>query len=109
MNTQIVLCKGVNDGQRLKNTIDRMHRLYPQVQSCSIVPLGMTRYRDGLPQLESFSAEDCRRLIKQVDRWTRDFEARHGQRIVYLADELNSAGRLLRGFCPAGKRGRNGA
>lgn len=94
MNTQIVLCKGVNDGQRLKNTIDRMHRLYPQVQSCSIVPLGMTRYRDGLPQLESFSAEDCRRLIKQVDRWTRDFEARHGQRIVYLADEFYIRGEV---------------
>ena len=88
MNTQIVLCKGVNDEQVLKNSIEKLQSLYPQVASCSIVPVGVTRYRDGLAPVETFSKEDCRRIIEQVYSWTEDFYQKHGDRLVYLSDEF---------------------
>ena len=88
MNTQIVLCKGVNDEENLKASIEKLQSLYPQVASCSIVPIGVTRYRDGLAPVETFSKEDCRRVIAQVDSWTEEFYKQHGERIVYLSDEF---------------------
>ena len=89
MNTQVVLCKNINDGEHLKKTVRRMERLYPQVHSVSIVPFGMTRYRDGLEKVESYTKEECRRIIEQVNRWTEDFVKEHnGERLVYLSDEF---------------------
>ena len=88
MNTQIVLCKNVNDGENLKNSIEKLQSLYPQVRSCSIVPIGMTRYREGLAPVESFNAADCAEIIRQVDEWTEAFYREHGERIVYLSDEF---------------------
>ena len=88
MNTQIVLCKGVNDEQVLKQSIEKLQSLYPQVASCSIVPVGVTRYRDSLAPVETFSKEDCRRVIQQVYSWTEDFYQKHGDRLVYLSDEF---------------------
>ena len=88
MNTQIVLCKGVNDEQVLKQSIEKLQSLYPQVASCSIVPVGVTRYREGLAPVETFSKEDCRRVIDQVYSWTEEFYQQHGDRLVYLSDEF---------------------
>ncbi len=88
MNTQIVLCKNVNDGENLKKSIERLQSLYPQVASCSIVPIGMTRYREGLAEVESFTAEDCAKIIDDVNRWTEDFYKQHGERIIHLSDEF---------------------
>ena len=94
MNTQIVLCKGVNDEEHLKETIEKLQSLYPQVASCSIVPIGITRYRDGLAPVETFDKEDCRRVISQVNSWTEEFYKEHGQRLVYLSDEFFLRGEL---------------
>ena len=88
MNCQIVLCKNVNDGEELRRSIRDLQSLYPAVQSVSIVPIGLTRYRDGLAPVETFSKEDCRRVIAQVDQWTEEFYKEHGERIVYLSDEF---------------------
>lgn len=88
MNTQIVLCKGVNDGENLSNSIRKLQSLYPQVASCSIVPVGKTRYRDGLAPVETFSAEECAQVIKQVYELTDDFYKQHGDRQIYLSDEF---------------------
>ncbi len=88
MNTQIVLCKNINDGESLHATIDRLQSLYPQVRTVAIVPLGLTRYREKLPKLEGYDARDCRKIIEQVDAWTEDFYREHGERIVYLSDEF---------------------
>lgn len=88
MNTQVVLCKGVNDEQYLKQTIQRMQQLYPQVQSVSVVPLGVTRYREGLAPVETFNKEESARVIDQVEEWTQDFYSQHGQRLIYLSDEF---------------------
>ena len=88
MNTQIVLCKGVNDGENLKNSIRRLQSLYPQVASCSIVPVGKTRYRDGLAPVETFDADECAQVIRQVNEWTEEFYKEHGDRQIYLSDEF---------------------
>ena len=58
------------------------------MRSCSIVPIGMTRYREGLAPVESFDAADCAEIIRQVDEWTEAFYREHGERIVYLSDEF---------------------
>ena len=88
MNTQVVLCRGVNDGENLKKTITDLQNLYPQVQSCSIVPIGVTRYREGLAKLQTFDRDSSREVIKQVQEWTEEFYQKHGKRIVYLSDEF---------------------
>lgn len=88
MNTQIVLCKGVNDEQVLKQSIEKLQSLYPRVASCSIVPVGITRYRDGLAPVETFDRDACRRVIDRVYSWTEEFYQQHGDRLVYLSDEF---------------------
>ncbi|MEG1862521.1 MAG: DUF512 domain-containing protein [Oscillospiraceae bacterium] len=88
MNTQIVLCKGVNDGEYLKQSIERMQQLYPQVQSCSVVPIGVTKYREGLAEVETFDKEESANVIKMVNLWTDLFYKEHGERLIYLSDEF---------------------
>ena len=88
MNCQIVLCKGVNDGEELKRTIRDLQSLYPQVQSVSIVPIGLTRYRDGLVKAESFDNEDAKQVISLVDEATKEFHKTHGTRLIYVSDEF---------------------
>ena len=88
MNCQIVLCKGVNDGEELKRTIRDLQSLYPQVQSVSIVPIGLTRYRDGLAKAETFDSEDAKQVISLVDEATKEFYNTHGTRLIYASDEF---------------------
>ncbi len=88
MNTQVVLCKGINDGEHLEKTIKRMQELYPRVQSCSVVPVGLTKFRDGLRKVETFDSEECRQVIRQVMDLTEDFFRENGTRLVYLSDEF---------------------
>ncbi len=88
MNAQIVLCKDINDGAYLDKTIWDLKALYPQVQSISAVPVGLTAYREGLYPLEGFEAEDCRKVIHQVENHQKRFLNEIGTRLVYLADEF---------------------
>ena len=88
MNCQIVLCKNVNDGDELRRSIRDLQSLYPAVQSASIVPIGLTRYRDGLEKAESFNGEDCRQVIALVEEETEQFYREKGTRLVYLSDEF---------------------
>ena len=88
MNCQIVLCKNVNDGEELRRSIRDLQSLYPAVQSVSIVPIGLTRYRDGLEKAESFNGEDCRAVIALVSEETENFYREHGTRLIYLSDEF---------------------
>jgi NifB/MoaA-like Fe-S oxidoreductase len=60
MNAQIVLCKGVNDGEELERSIRELYDYYPQMQSMSVVPVGLSKYRDGLYPLEPFERDDAR-------------------------------------------------
>ena len=88
MNCQIVLCKNVNDGEELRRSIRDLQSLYPAVQSVSIVPIGLTRFRDGLEKAESFSGEDCKEVIRLVAEETEAFCKENGTRLIYLSDEF---------------------
>lgn len=95
MNTQIVLCKGINDGENLKKTIFDLAKLYPYVRSISIVPVGLTKFRDGLYPLEPFTKEDSEDIIKSVTAYQNELLSRLGTRLVYLGDEF-----YVKGECP---------
>lgn len=88
MNCQIVLCKGINDGENLDNTIKDLEQFFPNVSSICIVPLGMTKYREGLYSLKPFDRDDCLGIIKQIDKWQKLFLEKYNSRMVYLADEF---------------------
>jgi len=88
VNCQIVLCPGLNDGEELDRTINDLAVMYPQMHSISVVPVGLTRYREGLYHLEPFNPESASRVVNQVESWQERFLKRYGSRIVYLADEF---------------------
>ena len=91
---QIVLCRGLNDGDELDRTMRDLEALYPAMQSTSIVPAGLTKFRDGLYQLEAFSSEECADIIKQVNDFGNACLQKHGSRLFYPADELYIRGGL---------------
>ena len=87
MNSQIVLCKGWNDGEELNRSINDLGKLYPSMQSLSVVPMGMTKYREGLVQVEKFNKEDAIAFLKQVHEWQEKFLKELGTRFVHASDE----------------------
>ena len=88
VNAQIVLCPDVNDGDELDSTIEDLAGLHPNLNSVSIVPVGLTRYREGLYPLRTFTSKECYKIIEQVGRWQNVFAKKFGKRIVYLSDEF---------------------
>lgn len=88
MNMQIVLCKGVNDGPELDCTLCDLAAFHPAAASVSVVPVGLTRYREGLYPLEPFTREDAQQIVRQAEAWQERFLKELGTRFVYLADEL---------------------
>ncbi len=87
-HTQVVLCPGVNDGAELDNTIRQLRERRPQVRSLAIVPVGLTRFREGCHPLSLFDAAGARAVIEQVSRWQRQERQATGEGFVYLADEF---------------------
>lgn len=85
---QIVLCKGVNDGAELSRSMEDLSTYYPQLDSVSVVPAGLTAYREGLYPLEPFSPEECSEVIKQVTAFGDKCIERFGERIFYASDEF---------------------
>lgn len=86
--TQIVLCRGLNDGAELERSMRDLVRYYPALRSCAIVPVGLTRYREGLYPLEAFSAEESRAVIEEVDAFGEECKRNFGTRLFYCADEF---------------------
>lgn len=87
MNGQIVLCKGVNDGQELEYTIAELTKYLPYLQSVSVVPVGLTRYRDQLYPLEPFTKEDAREVLNQIHRWQQELYEQYGTHLIHAGDE----------------------
>ena len=85
---QIVLCKGVNDGDELTRTMHDLAALHPATVSVSVVPAGMTKYRDGLYPLRQFTKEDCRAVIAQVEDFAGKCLEYYGSRIIFCSDEF---------------------
>jgi len=86
--TQIVLCKGLNDGAELDRTMRDLAAYFPALRSCSIVPVGLTRFREGLYPLQSFSPEECAAVIAQVNAFGDECLAKYGTRLFYCSDEF---------------------
>ena len=88
LNGQIVLCRGINDGAELERTLTDLSEFVSQMQSLSIVPVGLSRHRQGLYPLEPFTPEDARALIQQVQPWREKFYKETGLHFVHLSDEF---------------------
>lgn len=87
MNGQIVLCKGVNDGEELERSIRDLTGYIPNMQSVSVVPVGLTKYRRGLYPLEPFEKEDAREVLACIHKW-QDYCMEHfGIHFVHAGDE----------------------
>ena len=87
MNSQVVLCKGLNDGAELDRTIRDLGRYLPYMESLSVVPVGLTRYRDNLARLEPFSSTDAEIVLDQIQGWQRHFLQEKGRAFVHASDE----------------------
>ena len=87
INGQIVLCKGINDGEELERSLTDLYRLCPALKSVSVVPVGLTKYRDGLCPLEPFRKEDALRVIEQIEAWQNRARSERDSGFVYASDE----------------------
>ena len=86
MHLQIVLCHGINDGEELTRTIKDLQKFYPHVASIAVVPVGLTKHRKS--QIKPFEKSDALQVINTVKRLRERFKKRHGEPLVYLADEF---------------------
>ena len=87
MNGQIVLCKGVNDGEELEYSIKELTKYLPNLESVSVVPVGLSKYRDGLYPLEPFGKEDAEKVIDIIEKWQKKLYAEHGIHFIHASDE----------------------
>ena len=88
MNGQIVLCKGVNDREELDHTIRDMTKYLPYMQSASVVPVGLSRYRDGLYPLKPFEKEDAESAIDIIEKWQKIIYEQYGMHFIHASDEF---------------------
>lgn len=87
MNGQIVLCKGVNDGEELEYSIEQLTRYLPHLKSVSVVPVGLTKFREGLYPLEPFTKEDARQVLDTIHHWQKKLYAGYGTHFIHAGDE----------------------
>ncbi len=87
LNGQIVLCKGINDGAELEYSLRALEEYMPALQSLSIVPVGLTRYREGLRELEPFGREDAVKVLDQIHRWQNYYENKYDNHLIHPGDE----------------------
>ena len=88
INCQLVLCPGINDGEELTRSLNDLAALWPSVQSIACVPVGLTRFRDGLPSLTAYTPQTARETIREIERFSSAFLKEHGTRLAYPADEF---------------------
>ncbi|MBR3573738.1 MAG: DUF512 domain-containing protein [Lachnospiraceae bacterium] len=96
MNGQVVLCKGINDGRELEFTISELMKYIPSFRSLSVVPVGLSKYRDGLFHLEPFEKDDCAEVIDIIEGYQKQCMEKYGIHFVHASDEFYlSAGRPM--------------
>jgi putative radical SAM enzyme (TIGR03279 family) len=88
VNAQIVLCPDINDGEILDKTISELSAFYPNLLSIAIVPVGLTKHREGLFELKGFTPEGASKLIDQVESWQTKFYEKYEDNLVFCADEF---------------------
>jgi len=87
MNGQIVLCKGVNDGEELERSISDLTKYLPYMESVSVVPVGLSKYREGLYPLEPFTKEDAVAVLETIHKWQEKCMESHETHFVHASDE----------------------
>lgn len=88
LHTQIVLVPGYNDDEILRETVENLALYYPAVQSIGIVPVGLTKHREGLPKLRTISPSEAKSTLDWGKAWQKKFKFRTGQNLVYFSDEF---------------------
>ncbi len=88
INTQLVLCPQLNDGKELERSITDLAELFPAVESIACVPVGTTKYRDGLFHLRPYTKDEAQQVIDTIHEYSDRFLKQYGDRIVYPADEF---------------------
>ena len=87
MNGQIVLCKGVNDKEELVRSIHDLSKYLPFMRSVSVVPAGITKYRDGLYPLDLFNKEESEEVIDLIESYQEKFYGEYGLHFIHASDE----------------------
>ena len=87
MNGQIVLCRGINDGEELERSIRDLSKYMPLLQSVSVVPVGLTKYREGLEPLQPFTKEDAKEVLAIIEKWQKVFYEEYGLHFIHAGDE----------------------
>lgn len=88
MNCQIVLCPGYNDKEELERTISDLGQYCYEIESVSVVPVGISDFRENLPSMTPFDKESAKEVIMQIEKWQRHFKEKVGTNFVYLSDEF---------------------
>lgn len=88
LNTQLVLCPSINDGEELVRSLNDLSKLYPALDSIAAVPVGLTKYRDNLPQLQLYTKEEAGKVIDIIENFSEEFYKKHGRRIAFASDEF---------------------
>ena len=87
MNGQIVLCKGVNDGKELEFSITELMKYLPELESVSVVPVGLSKHREGLYPLEPFTKEDACQVIDMIEKYQAICYEKYGLHFIHASDE----------------------
>lgn len=87
LNGQIVLCKGVNDGKELEYSIQELTKYLPNLESVSVVPVGLSKYREGLYPLEPFTKEDALKVLDTIHKWQEKVYKEYGMHFIHASDE----------------------
>lgn len=88
MNFQIVLCPGWNDGAYLQQSLEKLTSYYPAARSVAVVPIGLTKYREGLPHVDPLTPESAAATIDQIEAVGEACLEKYGERLVYPSDEF---------------------
>lgn len=88
MNGQIVLCPGYNDGPELDETIRKLTGYLPYMESVSVVPVGMTKFREGLAPLKPVSREKAAECVEMIEKWQKIIYDRCGMHFIHASDEF---------------------
>lgn len=88
VNCQIVLVPGVNDGDELLRTIDDLSSIYPTIESVAVVPIGITKYREGLYDVTPYDKKLSDELLDTIEGLQKDFLNKKGTRFIFPSDEF---------------------
>jgi putative radical SAM enzyme (TIGR03279 family) len=88
INCQLVLCKGINDGKELERSLSDLSKLFPSVESIAVVPVGLSKHRQGLFELLPFDGADSLKVLNLVEVFGRDMMQKHGTKLAFAADEF---------------------